>query len=235
MKKYYWTTRPSANGTPGLKRKEFIQLVGGFAVVTATLSNCDDDNDNNSSAGGINLGSGDTGILNYAYTLEQLETYFYENVVSNAAFTSIFSTKEQALLSEIRENELVHREFYRTALGSDAIQDLEADFSSIDFTNKASILTTAHTFEDTGVAAYNGAAQLLTDANILAVSGKIVSIEARHAAILRNMLAPKTPAFAGDDVVNPRGLDLAMMPFEVLPKVQAYLKTKVNGDNLPNA
>ncbi len=34
-------------------------------------------------AGTVDLGSGDTGILNYAFTLEQLEAAFYTQVIQN--------------------------------------------------------------------------------------------------------------------------------------------------------
>jgi hypothetical protein len=226
------TTPPDAR--PRLKRRHFVHMLGGFTFLSATLLSCDDDNGSNSSDG-VDLGSGDSGLLNYSYMLDQLESSFYDTVVTHEAFNSIFSTREQQLISEIRDNERVHLEFYRTALGTNAIKDLETDFTGIDFANRTSILKAAHAFEDTGVAAYNGAAQLLTDTNNLAVSGKIASIEARHAAILRNMLKPKSNAFAGNDIVNPMGLDVAMMPFEVIPMAQGWLKTKINGNNLPNA
>ena len=51
------------------------------------------------------------------------------------------------------------------------------------------VLTTARTFEDLGVSAYNGAGQLLALSPFLNHAGKIVSVEARHAATIRNLLA----------------------------------------------
>jgi Ferritin-like domain len=220
-----------------LNRQWFLKVMGGSAMIAFGASACDDDDNNGNvdEGNGINLGSGDKGIMNFAYALEQLEFSFYDQVINNAAFTTIFPTNEQNFLKEIHDNELVHREFFRTALGGDAIQDLETDFSSIDFTNRVSVLTSAYTFEDTGISAYNGSGQFLSDTNILGVAGKIVSVEARHSAILRNLLAPKTIAFAGDDAVNPMGLDLSKTPREVLPLVQPYFKETLNANNLPNA
>ena len=92
----------------------------------------------------------------------------------------------------------------------------------------------AKTFEDLGVAAYNGAGKLIKDVNYLLLAGKIVSVEARHAAAIRSLLSPKTASFAGDDVVTPsNGLDGAMTPAMVLPMAQAYVKTTITANNLP--
>jgi len=130
---------------------------------------------------------------------------------------------------------LVHREFFRKVLGNSAIRDLDPNFMTVDFTNRLSVLAHATMFEDTGVAAYNGSGKLLTDVNNLLVAGKIVSVEARHVAILRNMLAPKSSAFAGDDVVDAMGLDRAISPSGILPMVQPFIKQHLQGKNLPNA
>jgi hypothetical protein len=225
--------------TPGmsvLKRRAFLKYAGASAGVAALIiTGCDDDDDKMNSDNGVDLGSGDTGILNYAYALEQLEAAFYTTVVANASFTSIFSAEEQTILTDIRDHEIAHREFFKTALNTNAIVDLEVDFSSVNFGNRESVLNTAKTFEDLGVAAYNGAGNLLTDANLLLVAGKIVSVEARHAAAIRDLLNPKSADFAGNDAVDATGLDGAKMPSEVLTAADPFIKTKVNATNLPTA
>jgi hypothetical protein len=217
-----------------VKRRTFLKYSGiTTSVAMLALAGCDKDDDPTTDNSGTDLGSGDTGILNYAYALEQLEAAFYTMVASDSAFTSIFSSSEQNLLKDIRDHEIIHREFLKTALGDKAIGSLEVDFSSIDFTKRDSILKAAAIFEDLGVSAYNGAGNLLTDGNLLLVAGKIVSVEARHAAAIRDLLNPKSKDFAGDDVIDNNGLDGAKMPSEVLSAASTYLKTKVNGNNLP--
>ena len=62
-------------------------------------------------------------------------------------------------------------------------------------------------------------------AEFLTIAGKIVSVEARHAAALRDMLNPGSRDFAGDDVVDENGLDRAMEPGAVLDMAQRYFKT----------
>jgi hypothetical protein len=220
-----------------LKRRAFLIYAGATGAVAAlVITGCSDDDDDKKPSGAtVDLGSGDTGILNYAYALEQLEAAFYTMVVSNAAFTSIFSAEEQAILTDIRDHEIAHREFFKTALGSKAIAGLEVDFSAVNFGNRESVLNTAMTFEDLGVAAYNGAGNLIDNVDYLLIAGKIVSVEARHAAAIRDLLDPKSKDFAGDDVVDANGFDGAMMPSAVLSAADPFIKTKVSGSNLPTA
>jgi hypothetical protein len=215
-------------------RRSFLGYAGVSAVTTALiLSGCKDDE---GSIGlpdaGVNLGSGDTGILNYAYALEQLEAAFYIQVIMSK-YTGMTPAEEQ-ILTDLRDHEIAHRDFFKTALGTAAIPNLEVDFSSINFSNRASVLGTAKAFEDLGVSAYNGAGKLLTDVNLLLIAGKIVSVEARHAAAIRSLLNPKSADFSGDDIVDPAtGLDIQRMPGDVLMIASPFIKTKINASNLP--
>jgi hypothetical protein len=211
-------------------RRNFLRYagIGGTAAVltgSALLSSCNKDDD------GVNLGSGDFGVLNYAYALEQLEAAFYIQVIATPY--SGITAAETSFLTDIRDHEIAHREFFKTALGGNAIQALEVDFSSINFTSRASVLATSKAFEDLGVSAYNGAGKLLVDANYLLAAGKIVSVEARHAALIRELLAANS--FAASDVVDANGLDKVRTPSEVLSIAGTYIKTKINASNLPTS
>ena len=219
-------------------RRKFF-FFGATALTTAALltAGCREEpavmmKNNSSAETGVNLGSGDIGILNYAYALEQLEAAFYLQVASTPY--SGISSEEQSILNDIRDHEVAHRDFFKTALGAQAIQNLEVDFSKIDFSSRASVLGTAKAFEDLGVSAYNGAGQLLKSADYLLIAGKIVSVEARHASVIRDLLNPKSPDFAGNDVVSvENGLDVARLPKEVLSIAAPFIKTKINASNLP--
>jgi len=167
----------------------------------------------------------DVGVLNYAYALEQLEAAFYSQVVQGFASSGL-SAAEQTVLSDIRNHEVIHRDFLAQVLSGAKIPDLAVDFSSVDFSDRVNILRTAKAFEDIGVSAYNGAGRLLKDLNNLAVAGKIVSVEARHAAAIRDLLRPGTRDFAGDDVIDPAsGLDLANEPGQVLEGTDLFITT----------
>lgn len=214
-----------------VSRRKFLRFSGmlGFSATvlgTAGITGCSKD-DNNS---GVNLGSGDTGILNYAYALEQLEAAFYTRVATSP-YAGI-TAAETAYLQDIRDHEIAHREFFKSALGTSAIQALEVDFSTVDFNSRTSVLNTAKTFEDLGVAAYNGAGKLLTSAANLLTAGKIVSVEARHAALIRDLITANS--FAGTDVVDANGLDRALTPAQVLQAAGPFIKTKLNASNLPS-
>ena len=176
------------------------------------------------------LGTGDIGILNYAYALEQLEAAFYSKVIETP-YADI-TEAETALLTDIRDHEIAHRDFLKTALAADAIPDLEVDFSAVDFGDRTSVLTTAQTFEDIGVSAYNGAGQLLTNPEYLLAAGRIVSVEARHSAAIRNLVSPDSVAFAGPDVVDKNGLDVVRAPAEVLALADPFIVTEVTAMNL---
>ncbi len=176
-------------------------------------------------AEGIDLGSGDTGILNYAYLLESLEAEYYTLVMKNPY--AGMSKDEAHVLADIRDHEIVHREFFRHVLGKNAIPRPQFTFAKVNFADRTSVLTTARTFEDLGVAAYNGAGASVKDPNVLVTAGKIVSVEARHAAVLRGLLNPGSHTFA------PTGFDDQEGSASVLRKAKPYLVTPVNASHLP--
>jgi rubrerythrin len=180
--------------------------------------------------GPVNLGSGDIGILNYAYALEQLEAAFYSEAVEKPYHG--MTAYEHNVLVQIKGHEIEHRDFLKKALGEKRIPDLKPNFTAIDFNDRMGVLKTASTFEDLGVSAYNGAGAMLKDAKYLEAAGTIVSVEARHAAILRDILDPLGASFAGDDVVDANGLDVSRAPSQVLPLAAPFIATPISGTQL---
>ena len=168
----------------------------------------------------------DFGVLNYAYALEQLEAAFYIEVI-NRAQSGMLSLSEEAfeVLDDLRKHEVVHRDFFAAALGPNGIGALKVAFPESVFRSQRRVLQTAQTFEDLGVAAYNGAAQLLNNVQFLLVAGKIVSVEARHAAAIRDLLNPLSFA--------PWAFDPAFAPTTVLQAADPFIVTEVNVENLP--
>lgn len=218
----------------GYSRRNFLMLTGLVAGSGLLLEACRDSSSMPSPSdpdGTVNLGMGDIGILNYAYALEQLEAAFYTEVAKNP-YANISNT-ELALLSDIRDHEIAHREFFKKALADKAIPALEVDFSKIDFNSRDSVLQTAKTFEDLGVSAYNGAGKLIVTPDYLVLAGKIVSVEARHAAYIRDLLS--NGSFADSTVIDSNGLDKSRMPSEVLAAAAPFIKTKITGKDLPTA
>jgi len=212
-------------------RRSFLQFAGaGAAGIALVAAGCKKDK-NNGLDSGVDLGSGDVGILNYAYALEQLEAAFYVQVALTPY--SGITALESSYLTDIRDHEVAHREFFKNALGASAIKGLEVNFSTIDFSSRASVLGTAKAFEDLGVSAYNGAGTLLKSADYLLLAGKIVSVEARHAALIRDLLA--NGSFANSEVIDMNGLDKSRTPIQVLTIAKDFIKTKINASNLPTS
>lgn len=220
--------------TSKVGRRSFLQWSGGTIVAGGLLASaCNDKKDDPAPpAGSVSLGSGDTGVLNYAYALEQLEAAFYVAVVANPSFATTFpDATERAYLTDIRDHEIAHREFFKAALGASAIKGLTPNFTAIDFTSRTSVLATAKAFEDLGVSAYNGAGKLFVNADYLVLAGKIVSVEARHAAYIRDRIQNGT--FANTETIDSNGLDKARTPSEVLAIAGAYIVDKLDASKLP--
>lgn len=235
-------TKDSTSFLSGMKsaalgRRLFMRYLGTTAAAGVALSACKNEISSPVPSGSGregyrvvdlgDLGSNDTGILNYAYALEQLEAAFYTQVIATPY--SNMSAEEKAKLSAIRDHEVVHREFFKTALGSAAIPGLTPDFSSINFADRMSVLKSAKLFENIGVSAYNGAGQFIKNADYLTLAGKIVSVEARHAAVIATMLEPESALFAGDEIIYPStGLEEIRVPSEVLAIVGPMIKETIH-------
>lgn len=193
----------------------------------------------------FNLGKGDLAILNYAYVLEQLEAEYYRQVLEGDYWLNQANAEEKQILQDLYYHEVIHRDFLKVAISSIAppgkvAPDLIFDFSSVDFGDRTTVLTIAQILEDTGVSAYNGAGNLLENTDYLLVAGKIVSVEARHAAAIRDLLDPGSTNFASDDVLidllgSGIAYDKATDPRDVLAAVAAtgFLETKIIATNVP--
>jgi rubrerythrin len=157
-------------------------LMGGGAVLGALPS-----------VAGAQSG-GDVDILNFALTLEELETAFYADALAKAGLKG----DTLAAAKEIGAHEAAHVAALRKALGSKAIAKPAFAFGGAT-AGEAAFLKTAITLEDTGVAAYKGQAPLIDDAKVLAAALSIHSVEAKHAAWVRRLAKgdPSPAAFEG--------------------------------------
>ena len=210
-------------------RRNFLKLSGvGIAMAGLALVGCNDDDliMDDISGNIFDLGKGDVGVLNYAYALEQLEADFYTKVVNN--FYSGISSTEKEIFTDLYHHEVIHRDFFKAAIGgatSNVLPTLEFQYPGVNFNDRNSVLATAKALEDTGVAAYNGAGRYITNPDYLVIAGKIVSVEARHASAIRNIINPGSADFSGDDVINASGLDLAKEPKDIVAVAAGFIKT----------
>lgn len=134
-------------------------------------------------------GSGDVDILNFALTLEYLESNFY-NVKGK---TIKLSAEYKKLSEEIGGHEAQHVATLTSAIKSSGGTPVASPKFVFPVTSEKTFLTLAHTLEETGVSAYNGAGPSLKSKMLLAAAGSIVQVEARHAAAIALALG-KEPA-----------------------------------------
>ena len=148
-------------------------LVGGSALLGALVP---------AAANAAPSKKQDVKILNYALTLEYLEAAFYAQAVSGGALSG--RTLDFAKL--VASDEATHVKTLKQALGSAAVAEPKFDFQGTT-ADQAKFQQTALTLENTGVAAYLGQAGKVTPA-VLKVAGSIVTVEARHAALIADII-----------------------------------------------
>ncbi len=208
-------------------RKRFLRMMGGAGAASAFaifVAACGDDDDSSNSSGGSSSSgtktnseaamAGDLEIVQYALTLEHLETDFYNAVIDSGAIKDM-ALAETAKM--IRDNEQEHV----TAL-TGTVKQLggtpkrpKTNFDAVLEGGEKVILETAATVENLGAAAYLGQAGRIKSKEILAAALGIHSVEARHAAAL-NTVVGKTIVPDGA-FAKPASME------EVLPKVKPFL------------
>jgi hypothetical protein len=153
--------------------------------------------------------AGDVDILNFALTLEYLEAAFYAEAVSKGKLSGQSSTFAMV----VAKDEDAHVTFLKGALGSKAVKKPKFDFQGT--TGKqATFLMTAMALEDTGVSAYAGAAPMIANKTTLAAALSVHSVEARHAAWVRQIIG-----HGGNPSPAPSAFDPARSKAEVLKVV----------------
>jgi len=204
-------------------RKRFLKMMGGTsaaAAFTIFLAACGEDEKKKSSgepkqsSGGGSM-KGDLEIVQYALTLEHLETDFYDAVIKSGVI------KDKALAevaTMIRDNEQEHVDALTKTveqLGGKPMKP-KTTFDAVIKGGAQKVLETAATVENLGAAAYLGQAGRIKSKEVLAAALSIHTVEARHAAAL-NKVVGKTIVPDGA-FAKPASME------EVLPLVKPFLK-----------
>ena len=129
----------------------------------------------------------DAEILTFALTVEDLQAAFYADAIDQGAL----SGEMLEFARTVGGHEEAHAAHIRKALGAGAPKPKSFDFGKTNATAEG-FAKTAIELEELGLAAYNGAATSLT-ADALADASRIVSVEARHASWIRDIVG-KNPA-----------------------------------------
>jgi rubrerythrin len=184
----------------------------------------------------------DVPLLNYALTLEHLENAFYrdgletfsESELMHADTLSAFSQSVRmdvpGYLETVGAHEKAHVEALTATvkkLGGTPVEEAEYDFG---YSTPSEFLAVAMALENTGVAAYAGAAPQVVDNDVLAAAAGIHSVEARHASFLN---------LVNGEVPFPKAVDEAKSIDEVLEIAGQFVTSEVDpsvyetGDDRP--
>jgi hypothetical protein len=137
----------------------------------------------------------DVDILNFALTLEYLETNFYQVKGKSVGL----SGQAKSLARSFGEEEAEHVAALTKAIRSSGGKPVKMPKFVFPATSQSSFLSLAYTLENVGVGAYNGAGPSLKSKALLAAAGSIVQVEARHAASIAVLTGGKiTPNGAFD-------------------------------------
>ena len=140
----------------------------------------------------------DVKILNYALTLEYLESAFYAEALSKGNLKG----SVQSFAQVVAAHEATHVTALEKALGSAAGAKPSFDFKGTTGSQKT-FLSTSKTLEDTGVSAYQGQADKIDAPAILATAGSILAVEARHAAWVRDLIGAGKELKPAPEAFNP--------------------------------
>jgi hypothetical protein len=192
----------------GMSRASFI-LRGAMAAGAAYGATAVGPYVSNALAGS---GSGDVAILNFALTLEYLETDFYK--VKGTAVA--LSGEARSLATLLGDQEAEHVAALTKAISAAGGTPVKRPTFVFPVTDQASFLKLAYTLENVGVGAYNGAGPSLKNPAYLAAAGSIVQVEARHAAAIGLLV---------DKPVTPNGaFDKPLTKSQVLAKAGPLIK-----------
>ncbi len=205
-----------------VSRRKFMALSGGSAAAAAFLAACGSSDSsstttmatNSQSAGGgetAQFGKGDIGILNYALTLEYLETAFYNDVIKSG----LFKGAELETIRKFGSEEAQHVAALTAAVKQMGGKPAPEPKTEFPLKNAKSVLELASTVENLGAAAYLGQAGNIKSPEVLASALAIHSVEGRHASALNTLL--------GKSITPDGAFAKAATAEEVLKSVEPFI------------
>ncbi|KAB8291665.1 hypothetical protein EYC80_006465 [Monilinia laxa] len=177
----------------------------------------------------------DVDILQFALTLENLETAFYQQGFAkfpDSDFAALgLSPQDITNLKMVGMTEATHVTTLMTAISAAGTQPVAPCTYNFNFTTAQNMVATANVLENIGVSAYLGAAPLINSKAILTVAAEILTVESRHQTFIRTASKVSAVPSAFDTPLGirnvfslaapfiqscPQGSNLAVTPFPPL-------------------
>jgi rubrerythrin len=201
-------------------RKRFLKMAGSAgaasfgAFVLAACGSSSSSSKNTTAATTTSSASssagGDIAILNYALTLEYLESEFYSKVIA----AKLFNGKVGELLQMFGSQEDSHVVALKAAVSKLGGTPAENPKGKFPITSAMQVAQLAYTVENLGAAAYLGQAAKIQSPEVLASALAIHSVEARHAATLATLVKKSvTPQGAFATPADMSSVLAAVKPF----------------------
>jgi rubrerythrin len=191
---------PYPAGVDGAKSiDEVLEIAGGFVTSEVDPSVYETGEDRPTHDRKAEDDTDDVAVLNYALTLEHLENAFYregletfsDDELMNADALADFGEEVRTAVPEHLRTAGAHEAAHVDAisetveqLGGTPVPEGEYDFG---YETPSEFLGVAQALENTGVAAYKGAAPTVSNDDVFAAAIGIHSVEARHAALLNEL------------------------------------------------
>ena len=134
-------------------------------------------------------------ILKYALMLEYLEAAFYKEALDGGKLKG----HALAFAKKVAADEAAHVAGLKKALGAGAPASPKFDFQGTTL-SQSKFLQTSFVLENTGVSAYLGQAGRIKTPSILLTSASIVTVEARHAGAVAELLGKSISPSGAYDV-----------------------------------
>lgn len=159
----------------------------------------------------------DIDILQFALTLEFLESAFYREGFAkfpDSDFTALgLSDLDLKNLKDIGRTESTHVTTLLTGISAAGFRPVAPCQYNFGFTTAAAMVATAAVLENVGVSAYLGAAPLVADPKILTIAAEIVTVEARHQTFIRTASKVKAVASPFDTPLGVQNVFTLAAPF----------------------
>ncbi|KAL2025021.1 hypothetical protein VTK56DRAFT_23 [Thermocarpiscus australiensis] len=173
------------------------------------------------------LGLTDIDILQFALTLEWLESSFYQQGFAKfpaSDFEALgLQQKQIDDLLQVGQTEQQHVILLQSAIAQAGVQPVQPCTYNFGFTDAAGMVATAAVLENVGLSAYLGAAALISDSSILTTAGSILTVEARHQTFIRA---------ASGSVAVPQAFDTPLSPKQVFSLAAPFIQSCPAGSNL---